>query len=78
MNRVLHEGDIVSHFKGNYYRIEGIARHSETEELMVVYRQLYAPYQLWVRPLEMFNSYVDHKKYPEVTQQYRFEIVETH
>ena len=70
----LRNGDIVRHFKGNYYRIEGIAKHSETEELMVVYRQLYAPYKLWVRPLEMFNSLVDKNKYPDVKQTYRFEL----
>lgn len=42
------------HYKGNFYQVIGVARHSETEELMVVYRQLYGDQGLWVRPLEMF------------------------
>lgn len=42
------------HYKGNEYQVIGIARHSETEEQMVVYRQLYGGRSLWVRPLAMF------------------------
>ncbi len=42
------------HYKGNEYQVIGIARHSETEEQMVVYRQLYGDRSLWVRPLAMF------------------------
>ncbi|GFO69124.1 hypothetical protein GMLC_27030 [Geomonas limicola] len=42
------------HYKGNFYQVIGVARHSETEEPMVVYRQLYGNQELWVRPLEMF------------------------
>ncbi len=42
------------HYKGNEYQVIGIARHSETEEQMVVYRQLYGDRSLWVRPLVMF------------------------
>jgi len=42
------------HYKGNFYQVIGVARHSETEEPMVVYRQLYGDQGLWVRPLEMF------------------------
>jgi hypothetical protein len=44
------------HYKGNFYQVEGIATHSETEEKMVVYRPLYGEQALWVRPLEMFNE----------------------
>lgn len=49
------------HYKGNYYQVIETARHSETEELMVVYRCLYGDGSLWVRPLEMFleNVIVD-------------------
>ncbi len=42
------------HYKGNYYQVIDTARHSETEELMVVYRCLYGDGSLWVRPLGMF------------------------
>lgn len=42
------------HYKGNYYEVLETARHSETEELLVVYRALYGDHSLWVRPLAMF------------------------
>jgi hypothetical protein len=47
------------HFKGKEYEVIGIARHSETLEEMVVYRQLYGERELWVRPREMFCEEVD-------------------
>ena len=47
------------HFKGNEYEVVGIARHSETEEPMVVYRALYGDGGLWVRPAEMWNETVE-------------------
>ena len=46
------------HYKGNDYQVVGIARHSETEEEMVVYRKLYGDGSLWVRPLAMFSGVV--------------------
>jgi len=42
------------HYKGNLYEVLGVARHSETEEYLVVYRCLYGDFSLWVRPLDMF------------------------
>jgi len=42
------------HYKGNFYEVVDIARHSESEEEMVVYRKLYDDHSLWVRPLDMF------------------------
>jgi hypothetical protein len=46
------------HYKGNFYEVIGTARHSETDELLVVYRPLYGERGLWVRPLEMFAETV--------------------
>ena len=47
------------HFKGNEYEVIGIARHSETQEEMVVYRALYGDFGLWVRPARMWNETVE-------------------
>ena len=66
---------IYRHFKGNYYIVVDIANHSETKEQYVVYRQLYGEGKLWIRPLNMFLSEVDHEKYPDVTQNMRFELI---
>lgn len=57
------------HYKGNYYEVVGVARHSETEEEYVVYRCLYGDYSLWVRPVAMFleNVTVDGRELPRFT-----------
>ena len=52
---------LYRHFKGGLYRVEGVARHSETLEEMVVYRALYGEGGLWVRPAAMWNETVAHE-----------------
>lgn len=61
---------------GNNYKVLCVAMHTETQEKMVVYQALYGDYKYFVRPYEMFVSKVDHNKYPDVKQEYRFELVE--
>ena len=58
------------------YRIIGTATHSETGEPMMVYQPLYERHGMFVRPLEMFLSEVDHEKYPQIRQRHRFEKCE--
>lgn len=74
--RKVEVGGIYRHFKGKLYHVEGIAKHSENCEEYVVYRQMYGDGSLWIRPLSMFLEEVDREKYPEVIQQYRFELIE--
>ncbi|MCX7207567.1 MAG: DUF1653 domain-containing protein [Proteobacteria bacterium] len=50
------ENGIYQHYKGQLYQVMGLAKHSETEEEMVVYRCLYGAFDLWVRPLAMFTE----------------------
>ncbi len=63
------------HFKGNCYQILAIAKHAEDATEQVVYQALYPPFTIYVRPLSLFMSEVDHEKYPSVTQRYRFELI---
>lgn len=62
---------IYRHYKGNLYQVLHTARHSESEEWLVVYRALYGDYGVWVRPLTMFckSVTIDGKTLP------RFELV---
>lgn len=50
---------IYRHYKGKDYEVIGVARHSEDESELVVYRTLYGDFSLWVRPIEMFNETIE-------------------
>ena len=72
---------VYRHYSGDLYIVECIALDSETNndddpKKIVIYKALYVDNLVWARPYDMFNSEVDHKKYPDIKQKYRFEEVE--
>ena len=72
MERIVKIGQKYRHFKGDIVEVLLLAKDSETLEDVVVYGH---DNQNWVRPLSMFLSEVDHQKYPDVKQKYRFELI---
>lgn len=74
MKRELVIHGIYKHFKGDSYIVEDIAIDSETGESLVLYRALYGDNILYARPIRMFLEKVDTEKYPEIKQEFRFEL----
>ena len=83
--RTFSKGDVVAHFKRELldedngklsakylYLIRDIAVNTETDERMVIYASIEDPNKIYVRPYDMFCSEVDHEKYPNIKQKYRF------
>ena len=69
------KGKKYLHFKGHVITVIAIAKHTETEEMMVVYEHE-GTGVIWARPYDMFISNVDREKYPDVEQEYRFQLIE--
>jgi hypothetical protein len=59
VSRALPQPGLYRHFKGGEYEVMEVARHSETEELLVIYCSVDDPTTTWVRPLEMFSGMID-------------------
>lgn len=75
MLKTVNEGDFYKHFKGQIYQIRALATNSEDNTQMVVYQAMYPPFGIWVRPLSMFLEKLDKEKYPDASQEYRFEKI---
>lgn len=88
MNRQIQIDGLYRHFKGNIYRVLGLAKHTETNETLVIYRCCDLKFlnfdflngveeygDIYARPIKMFLSEVDREKYPDAKQKYRFELI---
>lgn len=73
MKRKIEVGKKYKHFKGTIYEVIAIAKHTETLEDLIIYTH---DDKIWARPYDMFNSEVDHEKYPNIKQKYRFEEID--
>ncbi|NLM62907.1 MAG: DUF1653 domain-containing protein [Mollicutes bacterium] len=70
-------GGIYRHFKGQKYKVLALAYDSEDHNRkLVIYEALYDDHKIWARDYDMFLSPVDKEKYPNATQEYRFELIE--
>ena len=67
--------EVWRHFKGGEYKIIAMAQETETGANLVIYEALYKEHKVFARQLDMFMSEVDHEKYPNVKQKYRFEKI---
>lgn len=85
MNRQIQNGGLYRHFKGWVIKVLGTAIHTETNDILVIYQHIelnHSPNpinlygEVYARPIRMFLSEVDHNKYPDVKQKYRFELIE--
>ena len=73
-------GGVYRHFKGKLYKVLMVGYYSESNNdeqssKMVIYEALYDDHKIWVRPYDIFISKVDKNKYPDVKQEYRFELI---
>lgn len=76
MRDLPNEHELYRHFKGGIYEIITIARHTENLEELVIYRDVHNASKVFARPVAMFMSEVDHEKYPESDERFRFTKIE--
>ena len=67
--------EMYRHFKGNIYQIRCLAKHSETDEILVIYQAMYGDFQIYARELSSFMEELSRERYPDAAQKYRFELI---